>query len=311
MIGVEDPTRRLTGLGGQAVNGFFIISGYLIAASAWRMRFLPYLWRRVIRILPAFWTVLVITAFVFAPVSTLFTGETWTLWAALQHIRGNALLYITEWGVPGTLERVPYPDVWNGPLWSLFYEFAAYIATGLLLMIGWVRRHGILVFSVLFAFLVVAQPLAHGPLDVTTNLYLNAIRLAAFFVAGSLFYAARDKVPLSTPWGAASIIVFCLLAYLNLDWWYGQLPMAYALLWLGSVIDVPIGRANDISYGIYIYGFPMQQFTYLMIGTMGGWVLHSVLALALTIPLAAVSWFFIEKPAMKLRNLVPATRRSA
>lgn len=311
LTGIADPTGGyLTGLGGFAVNGFFIVSGYLIAASKMRMGLAPYLWRRALRILPAFWSMLLMTGFVFAPLATLLTAERWNADAGWLFVWKNALLRMNLWGVPGTLTSVAYPNVWNGSAWTLFYEFGAYLMVGGLLALSWVRRRAILVFATLFVAIVVIQPLAYGPLDVTTNLYLNALRLGGYFVVGSLFYFVRDHIRISAWLALASAVMLGLLVVTHCDWWFGQIPFAYLVLWLGATLRTRIGATNDISYGIYIYAFPMQQFAYLFVGATWGWVGHSLLALAMTVPLAAASWFLVEKPVMTLRGLVPTRPRS-
>lgn len=305
LTGIADPSGGyLEGLGGFAVNGFFIVSGYLIAASRVRMGLASYLWRRSLRIFPAFWTMLLLTGFVFAPLVTVLTAESWTAEAGWAFVWKNALLRMNLWGVPGTLTQVPYPDVWNGSAWTLFYEFVAYLMVGGLLTLGWVQRRAMPAFAALFASIVIVQALAHGPLDVSNTLLLEALRLGGYFVVGSLFYFARDHVPVSIWLGFTSAILLGLLVFLHQDWWFGQIPFAYLILWMGSTLTTRIGSRNDISYGIYIYAFPMQQFANLLVGVSWGWVGHSLLAFALTVPLAVASWFCIEKPAMTLRRFV-------
>ena len=58
-----------TTLGTVAVYGFFGISGYLIAGSAGRNNTGRYLWQRFLRIFPAFWVCLIVTAFLFGTIA--------------------------------------------------------------------------------------------------------------------------------------------------------------------------------------------------------------------------------------------------
>lgn len=295
------------GFGGWAVGGFFAISGYLIAGSRMRSTFLPYLWRRAMRILPAFWVCLIVVAAVIAPLTAAAIGETYVLGSGISYVVKNAALYISQWGIDDTLLTVPYPDVWNGPLWTLFYEFAAYIFAGVILSVPLLRKHGAIASAVLFVFIVIAQPLAHGPLDVTTNIYLNGLELGAFFAAGMLLYFLRERIRLKTWLAPVALIVFVALAALGLAEWYGQLPFALLMLWIGAVLPLRIGSRNDISYGLYIWAFPVQQLIIVAgLGWLGPWG-TALLALLLTIPLAWASWRLIEKPAMRLGRLIPST----
>lgn len=309
LTGVEDPTGGLlTGLGELAVDGFFILSGYLIAASRLRLNVGAYLWRRILRIMPAFWVMLLMTGFVFAPLSTLFDGGSWSPGAGLAFVVANFFLKMNDYGVAGTLANVPFPEVWNGSAWSLFFEFGAYLLLGALFLVPWVRRHALPVCAGLLALIVVVQPLAHGPLEVTTNMYLLALRLGAFFLTGTVLYLVRDRIPVHAGIALACGAVLVVLYVTGFSTWFGQLPLVYVLLYAGATLKTRIGARNDLSYGMYIYAFPMQQFAYLMAGASWGWLGHSVLALALTVPLAAASWFWLEKPAMRLKSLVRSRR---
>lgn len=293
------------GISGWAVNGFFAISGYLIAGSRMRLSAREYLVNRVARIFPAYWTVLIITAFAFAPLGAWVGGGNWQFDSALSYIVKNAGLYIFQWSIEDTLPNVPYPYSWNGSLWTLFYEFVAYIAAAALLGTRWARRYALIVVSLALLVVIVGQPLAHGPLEVTTNLYLNMLRLSAFFLAGMLvhFLAPRLKLNAATLMGAS--LLLGTLFYVGAADWFGQLPLTVILLWLGGRLPVRIGSKNDVSYGLYIWAFPIQQliaiFGLLWLGPF--WT--AVLALLLTLPLAWLSWIYVERPSMELRKRVP------
>ena len=68
------------------------------------------------------------------------------------------------------------------------------------------------------------------------------------------------------------------------------------------------GRYGDISYGLYLYGFPVQQLV--------AWRLHGTLPVPVQIVIALigagacafVSWRLIEEPALRLK---PRGKRSA
>lgn len=132
----------------NAVDGFFIISGYLIAGSRMRLTFSDYIWRRFVRIFPAFWVCILVTAFVFAPILSWIVGWTYVPFSGVGYVVQNAALYIFQGGIDSTLVGIPHEVVWNASLWTLFYEFAAYICAGALLSIPAVRRHAAVVVGV-------------------------------------------------------------------------------------------------------------------------------------------------------------------
>jgi peptidoglycan/LPS O-acetylase OafA/YrhL len=122
----------------------------------------------------------------------------------------------------------------------------------------------------------------------------------------------RDRVPLR---GGLALICLGVLLVLSLlcparAMAFVGLPIAYLLLWLGAVLPAQrIGRRNDISYGVYIYGFIVEQLVSLYGGNDYGQVVYIALAIAFTVPLAAASWFLVERPAIGRRTPEPAKVR--
>ena len=88
-------------MGGFAVDGFFAISGYLITGSRRRMEMRSFLWRRALRLLPAYWALLIFTAFLVAPASTLIRGHGYEWGNAVDYVIHNALLFTTQMGIGG------------------------------------------------------------------------------------------------------------------------------------------------------------------------------------------------------------------
>ncbi|WP_394255892.1 acyltransferase family protein [Pseudoclavibacter helvolus] len=294
--------------GTWAVNGFFAISGYLIAGSRMRTALPGFLWRRALRILPAFWACLIVTAFVVAPLAAAWAGERYELGSSLRYVISNFALSIQQTGIDATLQNVPLADIWNGSLWTLVYEFAAYVFAALMLTVPLLRKHAVWVLAALLSVVIVLQPIALGPLAVTQLVAVNVLRLGVFFVAGMLLYFLSDRIRLTWWPFIVALVLLSALTGLGLSEHYGQLPYGYALLWLGARMRIPIGRDNDISYGLYIWAWPVQQLLVLAgAQALGPW-LSALLALVCTLPLAWLSWKAIEEPAMRLRHLVPARR---
>lgn len=297
----SDTVPSLEFLSGIAVNGFFAASGYLIAGSRVRTSFPVYLWRRALRIFPGFIVCLLVIAFFFAPLASLLQG-TPTHWASnFAFVYRNAFLYIQQRGIEGTLGAVPYAGAWNGSLWTLSFEFAAYIILGVLLTGSWVR-HARLVVPLFFVLAVILRVAADGPLDVSTNLYLNGLRLAGYFLAGAAFYFVADRIVVRPWFTGAAVAAYIGLWQIDAADFFGQIPLAYIVLSLGAVRWTGMASKNDMSYGIYIYAFPVQQ-TLVLLGTAAwGVILNSALTLAITAAFAWLSWAYIERPALALKD---------
>src|SRR5215210_1477887 len=121
-----------TGLGDFAVDGFFVLSGFLVCRSYLRLYSLPrFVWHRIVRIMPGFWACLVVTAFIAAPVvavleekpfTAAFTGES----SAFRYVVVNAALLMHQFDIAGLLARNPWPFTFDGSLWSLIFKGMCY-----------------------------------------------------------------------------------------------------------------------------------------------------------------------------------------
>jgi peptidoglycan/LPS O-acetylase OafA/YrhL len=305
LTGQARPAPAVTQLLGEGgVDGFFAISGFLIVSS-WmrRPQWWAYLKARALRILPAFWVCLIITVVVIAPIGILLSHQTFPhtyIADAALYVAKNAGLRITEVGIAGTPTGVPYPGVWNGSLWTLWWEFLCYLAV---LALGLTR---LLTFRVtipaIFAACLAGVILADaGAVD---NFYLeNAARFGLMFAAGALIYQFQHLLP--ARWAVVAMVAGVTAAASLLPDYrvVAALPLAYLVITTGALVKVRRLRlTNDISYGTYIYAFPLQQ----MLASAGLYVigvpLFALTATAITLAVAALSWYAIEKPAMRLRR---------
>ena len=316
------PTPAGNNLGGWAVIGFFVVSGYLITGSRLGNSFGSYLARRAARIYPGFWVNLIVTALVVAPLAWVFgprgpavapaggpdpasrsladflTSPT-RPWA---YVLGNATLWMRRYDVAGGPLGVPYPGVWNGSLWTLVVEFACYLMIGIGFAILWFRRHPrvavVLAYAIALAVTVASRQVLGGIGGATG---VSVVKLVPCFLAGALLYVFRDKLRFHLPGALA-----CLAASVAIIWPLGDLGIAFAAPFLGYVIFwvsmvAPSPRVvltEDISYGVYIYGFLAEQILAQFGIERYGLAPYIVLSMLATIPLAIASWLLVEKPVM-------------
>jgi peptidoglycan/LPS O-acetylase OafA/YrhL len=315
-----------------AVFGFFGISGFLITRSAEHNRFGRYLWQRVLRIFPAYWVCLLVTAFVFGVIAWCFTQTHGLSYyfssptGPLQYIYHDAFLRTNQPGIAGTPVSVPVPGIWNGSFWTLQYEFACYLLLGALAALGLLRRRpfvvllavGVWVIASYFTFTQTLLPYSQMGFDEA-----KLLGLVPLFLVGALLHLYRDKIP-DSGWlaaGSAGVFIGALWLPFGNVVTYSALPtvsgaalfsvfLAYPMIWLG--IHLPpkrIGARNDYSYGVYVYAFPVQQ----LLATWGvqrwGMPVFMALSVAGTMPFAVASWWLIERHALRLKTLGrPATR---
>lgn len=289
------------------VDGFFGISGFLIARSWLRNpRLREYLVARALRILPGFYVCLVVTAFAFAPISVAIQGgSARTLLfshAPLDYVLKNSAVAIFRLDVAGTPSAVPAPGAWNSSLWSLIYEVLCYLAVAVLGVIGLARRRW-LPLPILAVAAFAAMRLPHLTYRWPWTIEQCTVRAAIMFAAGALLYQFRDVIPARWSLVAASVAIVLAAGVLLPDYRVvGAIPLAYAVVVSGALIhNTRLRLRTDLSYGVYIYAFPTQQMLAVCgLAALDPFAFFGLSAVA-TLPLAAVSWFLVEKPAMSLR----------
>ncbi|MDR1214408.1 MAG: acyltransferase [Propionibacteriaceae bacterium] len=296
-------------LGSWAVFGFFIISGYLITGSRLSHRLGQYLTHRVARIYPAFLACLVVTVTVIAPWAYIHQHGTWrgyirTPNQPLHYLVENITLKMYNYNVAGTPANIPYPGVWDGSLWTLYYEFACYLLIGAIFCWAAVRRHSKAVVSVLFVLLVVAY-WQIDPIMVLSGQNFDVrylIKLGASFMGGAVLYVWRRQIRYNLPGVVVCLVVSWVVVWAWPTWGIQAVSplLGYFLLWLAQVLPCPgVIRRQDISYGVYIYGFWAEQILAILGFQRWGMVLYTVASVLLTIPFAVLSWVIVEQPAMR------------
>ncbi|MDQ0373257.1 acyltransferase family protein [Cellulomonas humilata] len=305
-------------MGGWAVMGFFAISGYLITGSRLTKPLGDYLVLRIARIFPAFLVCLVVTALVFAPLAFVkahgsLDGFFTTPFTPANYIFANAGLRIIAFDVAGTPTGVPYPAAWSGSLWTLYYEFLCYLIIAALLCFVWVRRRPWVVFVAMLVSIVgyggwpQIAPYFGGNADL---MYL--LQLIPFFLAGSFLYMVKDKFSFTWPLALLAAAVGFLIV-LNVPGWGPQLAaplLAYVIMWAGAVIPAPrLVQKHDVSYGVYIYAWPVQQLLALAGLYTLNLAVYDLLAIVCTLPLAIASWLLIERPVLRRARKVTTHAR--
>jgi peptidoglycan/LPS O-acetylase OafA/YrhL len=299
VVGRGEPGLGHQSLGNIAVLVFFAISGYLITQS-WlaEPRVALFVVKRVLRIMPALLAILVLSALVIGPLTTSMSlGDYLTSTATWRYVADNAVMH-TTYGLPGVFSDQPLPGIVNGSLWTLKHEVLCYVLVAGLGVAGLLRRRG-LATIVLLAFVgLFALAGDHGP-----AFFAESTLERAFFVA-ALLAVWGDRVPWSAP-----VAVLGLAAFVVFDWtwagpWLATIAIPYATITAAGLIKPSAERwlhGNDVSYGVYLWAFPVQQLV------VSAWTGASPLALsAVALPLTALvalgSWLLVERPALTVKS---------
>ncbi|KIC59578.1 peptidoglycan/LPS O-acetylase OafA/YrhL [Microbacterium sp. AG790] len=309
-------------LGGVAVCGFFFLSGFLISRSKMgRTTTIRYFWHRFLRIYPGWFLALLVTAYIFAPLAWFHEKGTWAgFWDATSespftYFSSNVTLVLKQINIAGMGTNLPlYVDHgildWNGSAWTLAFEFGAYILVAVLGLAGALsnRLVGGVVSACIIA-LAMMQWLSLGNLAALFPLFgdFRALLLLAPFAWGVLFNLYKDKIPIDDRLAAACALI-AAYTYAKGGWLvFGQYAFCYFLIWFA--VRVPLtrwDRYGDLSYGIYIIGWPLMVLaTYFHLEDRGWFVYHAVVVVGVHI-YAFLSWHLVERPALALKNWTPA-----
>lgn len=311
-------------LGGVAVLGFFAISGYLISKSGSRSDVVQYLWHRMLRIFPAYWMALLVGAVVVGPITWCVEGH--SLFGYAQKAGGSSLAYLTanwkliihQYGIYDIFATTtPYGrsvggSVLNGSLWTLEYEWMCYMVVGALLVLGVITRARLLVILIAAALFALQVIFLANPMWLAIHLPYFAdqyrISLLLIFLVGSCFAVYSNSIPLNDYLGVLSALVV-LATLLTAGFALIGFPaLGYFILWLAVRLPQPlrrVGAHNDYSYGIYVYGFLVEQVLAYFGAYRWGIYFYALCTLIVTVALAWLSWHAIEKQALKLKGLGP------
>jgi peptidoglycan/LPS O-acetylase OafA/YrhL len=304
----EEPELGGAHLGTWAVLGFFAISGYLITASRLNSTAGRYYRARVLRIMPAFIVCLLVIAAVFAPLSTLVHGS-WSGASAASYVLHNIALYpphFAQDGITDTLGSVSYERMWDGSLWTLFWEASCYVLVGVGVS---VLPRGAVLPTVGAGFIAATAVGAAGGIGLLTlpGIGDRVVPLVATFLAGALVFLLAERLSVSAITIVIALVWLGIAILLGLVQQLGGLPIAFLLLVLGSRREAAaVGRRFDASYGFYIYAWPVQQLVVLLLHGRGGVWLVVLLSLIVTTPLAYLSCIVIERPALRLAHRSPS-----
>jgi peptidoglycan/LPS O-acetylase OafA/YrhL len=294
-----------------AVKVFFIVSGFLVARS-WAYDPHPsrYIAKRGLRIFPALLLCLALTILVLGPsMTTLPVGEylanRWTWMYGFY----NAVLY-PAYSLPGVFAGNVYPHAVNGSLWSLPVEFLMYLVFPLVYSFSRLgRSNGLLVaFAIAFCaaslyWVRVAPPA--GPIVWYGTGLLSVLDTGPYFFLGALFSMTRLQRILDP--GVAlfvvGVVVFAHPASAVASEVALYLAAPYCVLSFATA-ESPVlrraGRFGDPSYGIYLYGFPVQQVA-SQLWPAASALQNTLVAMPVAVALAYGSWYLVERRALAIK----------
>lgn len=303
-------------LGYSILAAFFSLSGFLIAGSAQRLTLGNFLINRGLRIVPALLVEVVLCTLLLGPIFTNISLYEYFTSPQTWHYFTN-IIGIINYTLPGVFTQNP-TDIVNNTLWTVPHEIMCYAAISILVIIGLLKRPMIIValtaimtISGIFLELYGLTKTSHGVVGKFVYIVFvsNASRLYSGFLFGISAYLLRNRIVYSWRIFSICILLCAVISFFPI----GSVPLAttlvlpeilYITIFIG-VTDVPIPsifRKGDYSYGIYLYGWPIQQLTVSTFPAVSSLLLQFLISIPLITAFAAFSWHFIERPILELRK---------
>lgn len=282
-----------------AVKGFFAISGFLVTKSYLASEnVFDYYGRRLRRIWPAYIVAILFCLSLGACLTTLDPLEFVSNIDSAKYLFSNLVfLNFVQPTLPGVFEGNPIRAM-NGALWTIKVEMMLYFCVPFL-VICWRTNHAIIYgfliifFSVLWAFYFAYFFSGSYGVEIARQFPGQL----SYFTLGSLL-SAKDRIRSSAKYLLLPLLLLNFLLENHVLRGLNE-PFLYSVLviWLcSSKIQLfNFGKYGDISYGIYLFHFPViQALVFFGLFKRFPWF-GLIVTIIVTMICSFVSWHYIEK----------------
>lgn len=288
--------------GGIGVLIFFSLSGYLVAQSWDRdSNLFRFTVKRALRIFPGLICVTLLMALIMGPrvssldAQTYFAGP--EVWRFITHTIGL-------WDMPDRLPGVfttNHVGTVNSSLWTIPVELKWYGFLAFLGLLGVFRvRFALPAMIVVLALcrFVLPFPGAHHVL----------LEFGLCFMSGMAMHVCRADIERYRQQIQATLACAAVALWLlKMEYFAVVVALPYLVVTVGTARTAVLrrfGRFGDLSYGLYIYAFPIQQTIIHSSHNTAPFWLNLVASSAAIAILAFLSWHLIESPALELKRFV-------
>lgn len=307
LLGQAEPAVAGMSFGEIGVCIFFSISGYLVTQS-WVSDPHPFRFaaKRFLRIWPGLFVAICFCALVIGPLATTLPLLEY-LRSPEMHGYFALLIMKMRFNLPGVFLDIPYPRALNGSLWTIPLELSCYAA---LLIAGMLRVTN---FRWLMLAIVLGLAIHFFTTDRSTVGVIANYRMqyGLFFGFGACMWLFRDIWTNRRITGAVLLLAGTAIAIYAQKYLIASLlAIPYASIAFGTA-STPVarrfGRFGDVSYGVYIYAFPVQQTVIWATHGRLSFIEYLATSVLATLVLAYLSWHLVEAPTLKLK---PRSKRN-
>lgn len=287
--------------GALAVKVFFFISGMLVTNSLLKGSSpTNFVISRFFRIAPAFFITTLATAFIIGPlisnydISGYFSSPLFS-----EYIKSNPITGVS-YKLPGVFDSNHLASVVNGSLWTIPYEVRAYIgllATFMVLGAGKKKTATLLCLFIMFI------PILDLNKETFINIPSKDSKLVISCFALGILYAVNKKrihVSWDIPLGLFVLHYFFNNAMLSETLFF--FSACTLSLWIASIDFIKnINIKHDVSYGVYLWGFLVQQVVASFVGSYGVFA-NQLISIIISVSIGYMSFVFIERPCITFGN---------
>lgn len=299
----------LAGVFVALMPAFFALSGFLVISSALRLGSLEtFLAFRGLRIVPALAVEITISALLLGPILTIVPLHEYFISHKLIAYFGS-LIGRVRFDLPGVFLANPVPSKVNSNLWTIPPEILCYLFIGVMITVGIYRNRSLFLIAVI---VLVGLNLYKDHVESWTisDGLVSVRHLVLCFAFGNLLYLWRDWVPYNI-W----LFIICLPIALHFLLFPGLVYPAlvattYSTMFIGlTPLRLPrLIVSGDYSYGVYLYGAPIQQSFVYLFPEAREFYWNLLVCFPIIFLIAMVSWNLIEAPALTLRRRVARQR---
>ena len=140
----------------------------------------------------------------------------------------------------------------------------------------------------------------------------DTLRLVLAFLVGATMWLYADRLPMRSVLAAlAALTLVAGVATLENYRVLGLVPAAYLLVWLGTCLPWSVSLDRDLSYGLYIYHWPVLPLVAATSLVALPMPLFILVGGAIAGVIALVSWHVVEQPALRQKNRDLPWRRAS
>lgn len=301
-IAEKDPlsnvVRGQISFGSLAVSIFFFFSGFLICCSVMKNRSLYKFFKgRIIRIFPPLIAVVFFCVFILGSFVTELTISDY-LTNKQTYLYLTNIIFILRHNLPGVFESNIYGRVVNGSLWTLPVEFFCYVVCIVMYKMGILEEKKMKYTLPFWGLLFIASYVSFKEYP----LFQSVLVPCSMFYMGMLYCIYRQYIHLFLSVAILCVIGIILSALIGIMRISNLLFLPYLLSYLafGTKLKMSnFGKKYEISYGVYLCAFPIQQ----LIVMLNGGSMSPLLNFCWTVPFAIVFGFLlnisIERPLRK------------